>query len=128
MNILNLVCSIVTVITVVFVIFFDAKYQKIPLWLITLNYIALSLLVHQLMIIGLVAILILKHYDKPIDCVYICYLCVCMLTYHNMYCILCIIPMFIQIIFSDHEKLSFMVSIEIASLMIVGMKILGVIT
>lgn len=128
MSTMSLVCSIAIVITAVAIIFFDARYQKIPLWLVILNYIALSLLVNPYLLIGLIVILLLKKFDKPIDIVYIVFLSFCLLKRHDTRYLLCILPMIIQIMTSRKEQISFMISIELACIILTALEIIEVVT
>lgn len=125
---MSLVCSIIIVITAFAIIFFDARYQKIPLWLVILNYVTLSLLVNPYLLIGLIVILVLKKFDRPIDIVYIVFLSICLLMRHDSRYLLCIMPMFIQIMTSRKEKISFMISIELSCIILTALEVIEVLT
>lgn len=123
---MSLVYSIIIVITAFAIIFFDARYQKIPLWLVILNYITLSLLVNPYLLIGLIVILVLKKFDKPIDIVYIVFLSICLLMRHDSRYLICIMPMFIQIMISRKERISFMISIELSCIILTALELIEV--
>jgi hypothetical protein len=125
---MSLVYSIIIVITAFAIIFFDARYQKIPLWLVILNYVTLSLLVNPYLLIGLIVILVLKKFDKPIDIVYIVLLSICLLLRHDSRYLMCIMPLFIQIMTSRKERISFMISIELSCIILTALEILEVLT
>ena len=125
---MSLVYSIIIVITAFAIIFFDARYQKIPLWLVILNYTTLSLLVNPYLLIGLIVILVLKKFDKPIDIVYIVFLGICLLMRHDSRYLMCIMPMFIQIMTSRKERISFMISIELSCIILTALEVIEVLT
>jgi hypothetical protein len=121
---MNLVYNIVFLITAVIVILYDYKIQKIPIWIIILNYISFCLLINPFLLFGLIGICILKYLDKPVDIVYIILIGFILLNTSNLWYALSIIPMLIQTIFSKKEKISLMVSIEIACIILLLAKII----
>ena len=125
---MSLVYSITIVITAFAIIFFDARYQKIPLWLVILNYTTLSLLVNPYLLIGLIVILVLKKFDRPIDIVYIVFLSICLLMRHDSRYLMCIMPMFIQIMTSRKERISFMISSELSCIILTALEVIEVLT
>lgn len=110
---MNLVYNILFSLTAIPIAVFDFKYQKIPLWLILLNYLLLSLLVNPIFLIGLIIILILKKFDKPIDIVYLFIISYLIIIIGSIWSVLSIIVMLIFILISKKDKLSYMVPIEL---------------
>ena len=93
---------------------FDYKYKAIPLWIILINYSALSILVNPTFLIGNIVILLLKKLDRPIDSLYLIvigYLIIMSTSRYNIFGILILLAF---ILFSKEEKLSYMVPIELA--------------
>lgn len=112
----NLVCSIIFKISAAAVISFDLKIQKIPLWLILINYISFCIIINPVLLVGVPVFFWMKHLDKPIDIIYILALGVSMCLLRPSYAPICIFPIFIQLLISKKDKISLMVSIEIAYL------------
>ena len=115
---MNLVCNIIFLITAVIVILYDCKIQKIPIWIIILNYSSFCLLINSFLLFGLIGIYILKYLDKPVDIIYIILIGFILLNTSNLWYVLSIIPILIQTIFSKKENICLMVSIEIACIIL----------
>lgn len=122
---MNLVCNAVFFISAVVVILYDYRLQKIPVILILLNYSSICLLVSPYLLAGNVVILVLKKLDKPVDIVYIALLAVYLTVYKNDYNFLALIPMIVQVLVTKKEKISFMVSIELAYTILMTIKMIG---
>lgn len=122
---MNLVCNTVFFITAVVVILYDYRLQKIPVILILLNYSSICLLVSPYLLAGNVVILVLKKLDKPVDIVYIALLAGYLTVYKNNYNFLALIPMIVQVLVTKKEKISFMVSIELAYAILMTLKMIG---
>ena len=121
---MNLVCNAVFFISAIVVILYDYRLQKIPVILILLNYSSICLLVSPYLLAGNVVILVLKKLDKPVDIVYIALLAVYLTIYKNNYNFLALIPMIVQVLVTKKEKISFMVSIELAYAILTVLKII----
>ena len=122
---MNLVCNAVFFISALVVILYDYRLQKIPVILILLNYSSICLLVSPYLLAGTVVILVLKKLDKPVDIVYIALLAVYLTVYKNNYNFLALIPMIVQVLVTKKEKISFMVSIELAYAILMIIKMIG---
>lgn len=122
---MNLVCNVVFFISAVVVILYDYRLQKIPVILILLNYSSICLLVSPYLLAGNVVILVLKKLDKPVDVVYIALLAVYLIVYKNNYNYLALIPMIVQVLVAKKEKISFMISIELAYVILMTLRIIG---
>ena len=122
---MNLVCNAVFFISALVVILYDYRLQKIPVILILLNYSSICLLVSPYLLAGTVVILVLKKLDKPVDIVYIALLAVYLTVYKNNYNFLALIPMIVQVLVTNKEKISFMVSIELAYAILMIIKMIG---
>ena len=121
---MNLVCNIVFFSTAIITIVYDYKTQRIPVYIILLNYVSLCLLINPYLLAGVVLILVLKKLDKPIDIVYIALLAFYLILYKTTYSFICIIPLVTQVIVSKKEKISFMVSIELAFTIIITLNLI----
>lgn len=122
---MNLVCNAVFFISAIAVILYDYRLQKIPVILILLNYSSICLLVSPYLFAGNVVILVLKKLNKPVDIVYIALLAVYLIVHKNNYNFLALIPMTVQVIVTKKEKISFMVSIELAYVILMTIKMIG---
>ena len=72
-----------------------------------------------------VAILVLKKLDKPVDIVYIALLAFYLTIYKNDYNFLALIPMIVQVLVTKKEKISFMISIELAYTILMTLRMIG---
>jgi len=110
----NLVCSIIFVLSAIAIMVFDYKKNEMPFWLVILNYSSFCLLVHPILLFGTLGLFLLKYKNQPIDIIYILALGISLVILRPSMAILCLFPVFIQIIISKREKLCLMVSLEIA--------------
>lgn len=110
----NLVCSIIFVLSAIAIMVFDYKKNEMPFWLVILNYSSFCLLVHPILLFGSLGLFLLKYKNQPIDIIYILALGISLVILRPSMAILCLFPVFIQIIISKQEKLCLMVSLEIA--------------
>lgn len=110
----NLVCSIIFVLSAIAIMVFDYKKNEMPFWLVILNYSSFCLLVHPILLFGTLGLFLLKYKNQPIDIIYIVALGISLVILRPSMAILCLFPVFIQIIISKREKLCLMVSLEIA--------------
>lgn len=113
---MNLVYNIIFFISAIFVIIYDYKYQKIPLYIIIINFVSLCLLTNILCLIGIIFIFILKKLDKPIDVVYLVIIGYLIITIGSIWSILSIIVLLTFILMSQKDNISFMIPIEISCL------------
>lgn len=113
---MNLVYSIIFFISAIFVIIYDYKYQKIPLYIIIINFVSLCLLTNILCLIGIIFIFILKKLDKPIDVVYLVIIGYLIITIGSIWSILSIIVLLTFVLMSQKDNISFMIPIEISCL------------
>ena len=111
---MNLVCSIIFVLSAIAIMVFDYKKNEMPFWLVILNYSSFCLLVHPILLFGTLGLFLLKYKNQPIDIIYILALGISLVILRPSMAILCLFPVFIQIIISKREKLCLMVSLEIA--------------
>lgn len=104
------------ILTAIFVIIFDIRVQKIPILLLIINYISLCVIANYWLLFGLLIIILAKIWNKPIDILYVfilCYLIIIQSTYKLS--IIAILIVLCQVIFSkDENKISFMLSLELA--------------
>ena len=84
----------------------------------------MCLLISPYLLAGNVVILILKKLDKPVDVVYIALLAVYLTIYKNNYNFLALIPMIVQVLVTKKEKISFMISIELAYAILMILKMI----
>ena len=110
---MNLVCSIIFIITAVAVATFDYKYQRIPLWLVLINYTSLSLLIHPIFLIGIILILFSKKLNRPIDFIYLIIIGYLIIINNDVYSTLSIFILLVSIIFAKRDPMSFMIPIEL---------------
>lgn len=110
---MNLVYSLIFIITAIFVAIFDYKYQKIPLWIVIINYISLSLIINPILLIGLIAIILCKKFNKPIDGIYLLIISYLIIIDMNAYNIISVIILLVWVIATKKDTISFMVPIEI---------------
>lgn len=113
-NMTNLVCSIVFVLSAIAIIVYDFRKNEMPFWVVVINYISFCWLVHPILLIGTLGLFLLKYKDKPIDIIYIVALGVSLVILRPSVGIVCILPIFIQLLLSKQEKICLMVSIELA--------------
>lgn len=111
---MNLVCSIIFVLSAIAIMVFDYKKNEMPFWLVILNYSSFCLLVHPILLFGTLGLFLLKYKNQPIDIIYILALGISLVILRPSMAILCLFPVFIQIIISKREKLCLMVSLELA--------------
>jgi hypothetical protein len=57
--------------TAVLIAIYDAKYQKIPMWLLLTNYGCLACLTNLWLLLGLVVIILAKYKNFPIDILFL---------------------------------------------------------
>lgn len=113
-NMTNLVCSIIFVLTAIAVIIYDYKKNEIPFILVLVNYISFCMLVHPVLLFGTLGLFLLKYKNKPIDIIYIIALGISLIILRSSIGIVCIFPIFIQLLISKKDKICLMVSIELA--------------
>lgn len=111
---MNLVCSIIFVLTAIAVIIYDYKKNEIPFILVLVNYISFCMLVHSVLLLGTLGLFLLKYKNKPIDIIYIVALGISLIIQRSSIGIVCIFPIFIQLLISKKDKICLMVSIELA--------------
>jgi hypothetical protein len=111
---MNLICNIILVISAIAIIIYDYKIKKIPMWLLIINYISICLLLNKWLLFGIVFILLAKLKDFPIDLLYVLIMCYLIIIVNNYFSLLGIMILLLHILISKEEKISFMVSLEIA--------------
>ena len=115
---MNLVFSIIFILTSIFIIIEDLKAQKIFVPLILVNYCSFCMIINPILLIGAGFILLFKKLKKPVDIIYIITIGFTFLYHNTQYDIISVIPLLIQTIISKKDKISFMVSIEIACIIL----------
>lgn len=96
----------------------DAKYQKIPIWLLLINYSSFALLTNLWLLLGLAVILLAKFKDIPIDVLYLAvmgYLII--IVQNNILAITLIVAFLVFVlgyvkIFKSKEKIPAMLPLE----------------
>lgn len=111
---MNLICNIILVISAIAIIIYDYKIKKIPMWLLIINYISICLILNKWLLFGIVFILLAKLKDFPIDMLYVFIMCYLIIIVNNYFGLLGIMILLLHIILSKEDKISFMVSLEIA--------------
>ena len=111
---MNLICNIILVISAIAIFIYDYKIKKIPMWLLIINYISICLLLNKWLLFGIVFILLAKLKDFPIDLLYVLIMCYLIIIVNNYFSLLGIMILLLHILISKEEKISFMVSLEIA--------------
>lgn len=109
----NILFWTIFILTAVIVIYYDYKYQKIPMVVLLYNYSAICFLYNPLLAVGVIFIFIAKYYNLPIDMLFIVLLC--FLIIDNKHGILAILTLICYIsIDNSNNKLSYMIPIECA--------------
>lgn len=111
---MNLICNIILVISAIAIIIYDYKIKKIPMWLLIINYISICLILNKWLLFGIVFIILAKLKDFPIDMLYVFIMCYLIIIVNNYFGLLGIMILLLHIILSKEDKISFMVSLEIA--------------
>lgn len=114
MNLAFNILQTVFIISAFTIMGYDYKYQKIPYWLLLINYISLSLLVEPVLLIGFAYIIICKLEDKPVDFLYLLVICYLIIYGNKYFAIASIILSLLFILLNKKEKLSFMIPLEIS--------------
>ena len=115
---MSLVCKIIITITAIFIIYYDFKFQQIPIYLILINYCCLCLLINPFLLISSFLILLVNKLNKPIDIIYILLLLYIILYHKSIISAICILLLLFQVIFSKNKTIKFMISIELSILLI----------
>ena len=114
---MNLVYSILLVISAIGVIIYDYKYQKIPIWLLLINYSSICLFTNIWFLFGIIIIILAKLKDFPIDFLYVVIMCYLIIIVNSYFSLLGIIIVLVHILITkETSKISFMVSLELAIL------------
>lgn len=110
------IIQIIFAISAILVIRYDYKYQKIPFWLVIVNYITISILTNYWLLFGLLYLILCKIKDIPIDLLYILIMVYLIIIEPiNYYSIICVLICLIYVLISHKsEKISFMVPLEIS--------------
>lgn len=110
---MNLAYNIILVVTAIAIAVFDYRYQKIPLWLVILNFSVICMLTSPIFLVGIIVILVLKKMDQPIDIVYLITIGYLIIINNNIYRVISILILLIYIFLSKRDKISLMVPIEL---------------
>lgn len=114
----------VFILTAIVIIGYDFKIQKIPFWLILINYTSLCILINYFLLFGIFILIILKKKKKPIDIVYLFTSGYLILITNNIIGLMSICIILIYIMMSKREKISLMVPIEIVLILNILLTIL----
>ena len=114
----------VFILTAIVIIGYDFKIQKIPFWLILINYTSLCILINYFLLFGIFILIILKKKKKPIDIVYLFTSGYLILIINNIIGLMSICIILIYIMMSKREKISLMVPIEIVLILNILLTIL----
>ena len=116
---MSLVYKSIITLSALIIIFYDFKFQKIPLWIILINFTCICLLINPILLIGIFLILLLKKLNKPIDISYLILLLYIVIYYKTIYSFIFIILLLIQILCSKTNTIKFMMTIELSFLIII---------
>lgn len=92
------------------VIYYDYKYQKIPLWILTINYILICCLADWRLLFGLPILFFCAYTGKPVDLLYVFLMVYLIIRVHSIWSI---IPILFILVYALSGKRSFMVPLEI---------------
>ena len=104
------------IISAIVIIVYDYKYQKIPFWVVIVNYIILSGLINYWLLFGLLYLIFCKIKDVPIDMLYVLviFYLIIITNYSVVSILVCLICAIYVIISRKASKISFMVPLEIS--------------
>ena len=125
---MNIVCisilKVLFVVSAIIIIVYDYKYQKIPFWVVIVNYTILSGLINYWLLFGLLYLIFCKIKDVPIDMLYVLviFYLIIITNYSVVSILVCLICAIYVIISRKASKISFMVPLEISIIIILLMK------
>lgn len=104
------------IISAIIIIVYDYKYQKIPFWVVIVNYTILSGLINYWLLFGLLYLIFCKIKDVPIDMLYVLviFYLIIITNYSVVSILVCLICAIYVIISRKASKISFMVPLEIS--------------
>ena len=104
------------IISAIVIIVYDYKYQKIPFWVVIVNYTILSSLINYWLLFGLLYLIFCKIKDVPIDMLYVLviFYLIIITNYSVVSILVCLICAIYVIISRKASKISFMVPLEIS--------------
>lgn len=111
---MNLVYNIILILTAIAIIIYDYKIQKIPMWLLIINYSSICLLINEWLLIGILYIILAKIKDFPIDGLYVIMIIYLIIIVNSNFSLLSILVILLNILLTSRPKISFMISLEIA--------------
>ena len=103
----------ILIVTAALIMVYDYKIQKIPIWLLIINYVSICLISNKWLFIGIIFIFVAKKYDKPIDPLYVALVCYFIFMNQSIIQILFILILIFHIAISKKCKISFMLPLEI---------------
>lgn len=104
------------IISTIVIIVYDYKYQKIPFWVVIVNYTILSGVINYWLLFGLLYLIFCKIKDVPIDMLYVLviFYLIIITNYSVVSILVCLICAIYVIISRKASKISFMVPLEIS--------------
>ena len=117
---MNIVCinilKALFIISAIVIIVYDYKYQKIPFWVVIVNYTILSGLINYWLLFGLLYLIFCKIKDVSIDMLYVLviFYLIIITNYSVVSILVCLICAIYVIISRKASKISFMVPLEIS--------------
>ena len=117
---MNIVCinilKALFIISAIVIIVYDYKYQKIPFWVVIVNYTILSGLINYWLLFGLLYLIFCKIKDVTIDMLYVLviFYLIIITNYSVVSILVCLICAIYVIISRKASKISFMVPLEIS--------------
>ena len=104
------------IISAIVIIVYDYKYQKIPFWVVIVNYTILSGLINYWLLFGVLYLIFCKIKDVPIDMLYVLviFYLIIITDYSVVSILVCLICAIYVIISRKASKISFMVPLEIS--------------
>ncbi|MEE3344614.1 MAG: hypothetical protein VZS44_11010 [Bacilli bacterium] len=114
---MNIVLHIILIISAIAIIIFDYKTQRIPIWLIIINYSTICLITNKWLLLGVIFILFSKWKDIPVDWVFV--LLICYVIYLNkgsmvVDFVVILLSFAYSMLFTDENgKISYLVPLEI---------------
>lgn len=114
---MNILLHIILIISAIAIIIFDYKTQRIPIWLIIINYSTICLITNKWLLLGVIFILFSKWKDIPVDWVFV--LLICYVIYLNkgsmvVDFVVILLSFAYSMLFTDENgKISYLVPLEI---------------
>lgn len=118
---MNIVFYTILVVSAIITIVFDYKIQKIPWYILVINYSSICMLISPWLLLGNIFIFIVKKLDRSIDFIYVIILLFIMLINpFKLFNFIAIGIVLLYTLLTKDEKISFMVPISINLILLIG--------